>query len=72
MTKSKKFQLMLSEAGYDALEQVADIEQRPLANVVRQALEEYVAKHGIKADFRVDRGGYRGRKTADDDSSQPD
>lgn len=68
MARSKKFQLMLSNEGHEALENIAEKERRPLADVVRQALEEYVEKHGIKVSFAVDRGGYRKRPTSPSDT----
>lgn len=69
MAKSKKFLITLPIEGYETLEALAKRERRPISDVVRQALEEYATKQGMSTDFSVDRGGYRERKTAKDETS---
>lgn len=57
----------MSHNGFNALERLSERERRPIAELVRQALEEFTEKHGEKADFRVEWGGNR-RKTEDENS----
>lgn len=56
------FPLKLNAESYDALKALAKEEHRPVADVVRQALEEYAKKKGRKITFTVDRGGNRREK----------
>lgn len=67
MANSRNFHIKLPPQGYEVLELLAEEERRSIADVVRQALEEYVERKG-KAGIRfdVDRGGKRARK--DDES----
>lgn len=69
MARSKPLQVKLPTEGYEALEALAKRERRPISDVVRQAIEEYAAKQGVTANFDVDRGGYRKRKSAGEEAS---
>lgn len=45
--------------GYEALQGIADEEGRVLADVIREALEDYTERKGRKVSFAVKRGGDR-------------
>lgn len=62
MGKTKSFHLKLPENGVSVLEEIAKKEDKPLASIVRLALEEYAAKKGYNISFTVDHGGYRKRE----------
>lgn len=65
MAKTKSFHLKLPENGVNVLEAIAKKEDKPLAAVVRLALEEYANKRGYDVSFTVDHGGYRDREKSD-------
>jgi len=55
--------IRMPEEGYQALKLIAKRERRVLADIMREALEEYTKKKGVEASFEVERGGYRPRNT---------
>jgi len=57
MSKSKGYRITLSAEGYEALSQLAEEQKRPIANVIRDALQEYMQRHGRSVAFDVQRGG---------------
>ena len=59
MTKSRNYHIKMPDSGYEALQAIADDERRVLADVIREALEEYVARKGKPTSFEVQRGGNR-------------
>lgn len=59
MAKSQSYHLKMPEDGYEALQAIAAKEKRVLADVIREALEEYTARKGHKVSFIVERGGNR-------------
>jgi len=64
MSKSKNYMIRMPEEGYQALKLIAKRERRVLADIMREALEEYTKKKGVEASFEVERGGYRPRNAS--------
>ena len=62
MTKSQNYHLKMPKEAYDALQEIADKEDRLLADVIREALREYTTRKGYTVSFKVDRGGNRREK----------
>lgn len=58
--KTRPLHVVIPAAAYDELKGIADNERRGLSDLVRQALEEYAERQGVKLDMRVQRGGNRG------------
>lgn len=70
MADSRNFHIKFSPEGYEALEAIAEEERRSIADVVRQAVEEYASRKGIQGvRFDVSRGGYRERKSSGEHSA---
>lgn len=59
MAKSRNYHIKMPDAGYEALQKIADDEKRLLADVIREALEEYTRRKGHEVSFKVQRGGNR-------------
>ncbi len=55
--------LTMSAEGYDALTDLARRQGRPIANVIREALQIYLRQNGVNVSLEVNRGGYRTRKS---------
>lgn len=47
---------------YEALQALAETQNRPMANVIREALQQYLQEHGYDVSFQVNRGGKRPSK----------
>ncbi|PJF39681.1 MAG: hypothetical protein CUN54_08045 [Phototrophicales bacterium] len=66
--RSSKFSLVLPDEVRKILDQIAtarakDTEQTVYASdIAREAIEEYLRKHGYSIRVEVDRGGYRRRR----------
>lgn len=60
---SKGYRLTLSADGYAALSDLAEQQGRPMANLIRSALAEYLKKHGVDVSLDVEHGGYRERRS---------
>lgn len=60
MARSKRYNMLMSNEGYEALSQIASEEKRLLADVIRDALDNYLKMKGRTITTEVDRGGYRG------------
>lgn len=68
MTRSQNYHLKMPREAYDALQAIADQEGRLLADVIREALQEYTARKGYTVGFKVTRGGNRrGKPQASED-----
>lgn len=61
--KSRGYRITMSAKGYGALSEVAAEQGRPMADVIREALENYLKEHNRDVSLAVDRGGFRGGKT---------
>lgn len=59
MPKSRNYHIKMPDNGYEALQKIADDEKRLLADVIREALEEYARRKGQSVSFTVQRGGNR-------------
>jgi hypothetical protein len=59
MAVSKRYNMLMSHAAYDALKDVAEEENRLLSDVIRIALEDYLKSKGRDVSAAVDRGGDR-------------
>lgn len=66
--KSRGYRITMSSKGYTALSEVAAEQGRPMADVIREALENYLKEHGRDVSLGVDRGGFRGGRTESDTS----
>jgi predicted DNA-binding protein len=53
----------MPEEAYLVLQAIADEQRRPLADVIREALEEYAERHDHTLSFDVQRGGYRSEQS---------
>lgn len=62
MGNSKGYRITFPDEGYEALSELAREQKRPIANVIRDAIEEYLRAHGKDISLAVNRGGYRERK----------
>ncbi|MBC7872016.1 MAG: hypothetical protein H7Y09_14315 [Chitinophagaceae bacterium] len=67
MAKSQSYHLKIPNEAYEVLHNIAKKERRLLADVIREALEEYTKNKGLEVSFEVDRGGYRPRKSDADE-----
>jgi predicted CopG family antitoxin len=67
MAKSQSYHLKIPNDAYEALHTIAKAERRLLADVIREALENYTKSKGLEISFEVERGGYRPRKSDGDD-----
>lgn len=63
---NRSLHIVLPEEGHQALHDIAKKQRRALADVVREALEEYMRSQGSEIDLSVERGGYRGKKRDSD------
>lgn len=59
MSKARNFHIKLPEDGYAALEAIAADQRRDMAEVAREALEDYVRKQGHDVSFVLKKGGNR-------------
>jgi predicted DNA-binding protein len=58
--ESRHYKIVMSEEGYRAFHKLAEEDgNRPLADIFREAMQEYLDRRGIDASVRVKRGGYR-------------
>lgn len=60
MAKSKRYNMLMSNEGYQAFSEIAAQENRLLSDVIRDALDSYLKLKGRDISTEVDRGGYRG------------
>ncbi len=56
---NQKYNLIIPEDAYAALVEIANREGKVLADVIREALENYTASKGYKVSFKIRRGGNR-------------
>lgn len=56
----RRYKIVMSEDGYQAFHELADTDKRSLADVIREAMQEYLEKRGKRVSVGVSRGGYRG------------
>lgn len=56
----RRYKIVMSEEGYQAFHELADTDKRSLADVIREAMQEYLERRGKQANVSVSRGGYRG------------
>lgn len=62
-SENRSYRLILPEQGYSELEDLAEIERRPMSDMFREALEEYAKRrHKKNINLRVQHGGKRKRK----------
>ena len=59
---SRGYRITMPPEAYDALQELAQTQNRPMANVIREALEQYLKAHGYSVSFQVNRGGKRPSK----------
>jgi hypothetical protein len=69
MARAKRYNMLMSNEGYAAFTEIAEKENRLLADVIRDALDHYLKMKGRSVSTEVDRGGYRGG--AKDKGSSP-
>jgi len=60
MARSKRYNMLMSNEGYEAFTDIAARENRLLSDVIRDALDSYLKLKGRTVSTEVDRGGYRG------------
>jgi predicted DNA-binding protein len=56
---TSSLQVVMPKAAYEQIKALADDERRPIADMVREALEQYARAKGREVDLRVERGGDR-------------
>ncbi len=56
---NQKYNLIIPEEAYAALVEIANREGKVLADVIREALEDYTERKDFKVSFKIKRGGNR-------------
>ena len=59
---STRLQITFTQTAYDTLKEVSEKEGRVMADVVRNAVEEYLTARGYEIDTSIQRGGVRPKK----------
>lgn len=57
--KTQSLHIKLPIEGYEILKEAAKQQRRPIADVVRLAIEKHLSELGYNVDLTVDRGGAR-------------
>lgn len=57
--ESRGYRITMPGEAYEALQTLAETQNRPMANVIREALQQYLQEHGYDVSFQVNRGGKR-------------
>lgn len=56
---SRGYRITMPGEAYEALQVLAETQNRPMADIIREALQQYVRAHGHDVSFQVNRGGKR-------------
>ncbi len=72
MARSKRYNMLMSNESYEAFSEIAAQENRLLADVIREALDNYLKLKGRDVTTEVDRGGYRGGPKNKRENTQDD
>lgn len=63
MAVAKRYNMLMSQEAYEAFSEIAAKQNRLLADVIREALDNHLRQYGYQdVSAAVDRGGYRPRK----------
>lgn len=56
---TRDYRIKMSSEGYEALTDLATRQDRPMANIIREALENHLRQNGYSVSLDVNRGGFR-------------
>jgi predicted DNA-binding protein len=62
MLMTKQLHITMPDAAHTALKKLAADQRRPIADVAREAIENYLRAQGKPQDVTVTRGGKRGKE----------